>query len=645
MPELEPSHDLKIYQRHRLSQFLVVAMAAFSVSALHKLWVGEWQIALAQVVELLCLLLCWIMVRRDRSLRSASALMLWSLTLMVCLLVWMHQGLQDPGMVALAAILVFAGMLGSVRLLLGLAVFMVSVVIMLTVGKHLGWYTPDLPRLLWGTGMDLVLVLVVVGLASGLMAKDLHAMMDRLKAENSRALAFNARLEYLAHFDELTGLANRAAMRQRFEQAAALAERHGSKLALLYLDLDHFKQINDAMGHPAGDALLKALAERLKSAVRRADTVGRLGGDEFLFLLTDVTSNDDLADVAFKLLRHIEAADTVKGLDIGLDVGVTASVGIAVYPQDGLDFDSLLKKADIAMYRAKEEGRNGFSFCDAHINTSVVEHVQLVAGMRQALQKQEFILHYQPQIQFGDGALIGAEALIRWRHPERGLMPPMKFIPVAEKSGQIVEIGAWVLQEACKQAAAWREAGLGDITISVNVSPVQFRRGSIETAVMQALDESGLPARLLELELTESLFIEDSSGLSDSLHRLRLLGVSFSIDDFGTGYSNLGYLRRFEVQRLKIDRSFISRLASNPHDAAIVKAIIQMARSLGLLTIAEGVEDPDMLEILTQMGCDQGQGFYWSRPIPAPDLMRLAQEQQRLKATKHLSPEGTTTPP
>ncbi len=607
------------FRDKRLGQVLILALVAFGASAAYKLSQGAWSVAIYQLLELACLLMCCLLFRRGRH-ADAVCLMLWSLTLVVSYLVWTHQGLRDPGMLVLAGVLVLAGTLGSGRLVLALVAFMVLLVGALVWAPAPTSWRYTLVPAGKGIGVDVALTLCVIGAVSWLTSADLVRALRRSEEETRKAKAFNARLEYLAHFDELTGLANRAAMRLRFEQAAALAERNRGRVALLYLDLDHFKHINDAMGHPIGDELLKAMAQRFQSVVRRSDPVGRLGGDEFLVLLTDVGDHDALADVALKLLRQIEAAEPVNGLDMA----VTASMGIAVFPQDGQDFDSLLKKADIAMYRAKESGRNTFCFCDAHTNASVVEHVQMVSGIKQALAKGEFVLHYQPQLRLGDGSVIGAEALIRWRHPDLGMVPPLKFIPVAEKSGQIVEIGAWVLKEACAQAAKWRELGLGEVVVSVNVSPVQFRRGDIEAAVMAALDASGLPARLLELELTESLFIEDSNGLSESLKRLKGLGVSFSIDDFGTGYSNLGYLRRFEVERLKIDRSFVSRLAEDAHDEAIVRAIIQMAQGLGLRTIAEGVEDQPTMERLSAMGCEQGQGYHWSRPVPPEDFERYA---------------------
>jgi EAL domain-containing protein (putative c-di-GMP-specific phosphodiesterase class I) len=294
-----------------------------------------------------------------------------------------------------------------------------------------------------------------------------------------------------------------------------------------------------------------------------------------------------------------------------------------MYPTDGTDFDELLKKADIAMYRAKDEGRNAFRFFDAAMNDSVVEHVQLVAGMRLALQRREFLLHYQPQFSLDSGRMVGAEALIRWRHPELGLVAPGRFIPAAEQSGLIVDIGAWVIEEACRQARAWLDEGLPPLVMSVNVSPLQFRRGDLEGVIKAALSAARLPPASLELELTESLLIQDRNTYSDLLRRLKRLGVRLAIDDFGTGYSNLGYLKRFEVDRLKIDQSFVRRVVESPQDEAIVRAIIQIAHSLHLGTTAEGIEDEATLASLREMGCAEGQGFVWSPAVPAGQFAAL----------------------
>jgi len=420
----------------------------------------------------------------------------------------------------------------------------------------------------------------------------------------------------MATHDTLTGLPNRSLARDRFEHAAAIARRAGHGVAMLYLDLDNFKNVNDTLGHGSGDTLLRQVSDRLSGLLRTADTVARFGGDEFLLLVPEVTNADSVGEIANKVVTGLMAPFDV----IGMEIFAGCSLGVTIFPADGEDFDSLLKKADIAMYRAKESGRNAYRFWDGEMNASVVEHVELLSAMRTALAHREFTLSYQPQFDLRTGRLIGAEALIRWCHPEKGPISPARFIPLAERSGLIVPIGDWVLQEACAQAQRWRAAGWKHLTISVNVSPVQFRRGSVETSVAQALADSGLPSTNLELELTESLLIQDSLQLAESLASLRRMGVRFAIDDFGTGYSNLAYLKRFEVERLKIDQTFVRRLTDDVQDQAIVRAIVQMASSLNLYTVAEGVEDGATLALLGDLGCQQGQGFHWSPAVPAAEF-------------------------
>ncbi len=430
---------------------------------------------------------------------------------------------------------------------------------------------------------------------------------DRLRAER--------RIEFLAYHDALTGLPNRLLMQDRFEQASAQAQRSNARVALLFLDLDGFKSINDTLGHQIGDALLKAIAERLRGCVRETDTISRQGGDEFLIVLRDLPDADVPACIMLKIIESLQLPCVVEGHEIA----TTVSVGAALFPDDGRDFETLLRKADMAMYRAKEAGRNTYRFFDEAMNAEVVDHLQLQAGLRRALERQEFVLHYQPQIELESGEVIGLEALLRWQHPELGMVEPGRFIPVAEESGLIVPIGQWVLNEACRQAMAWQQAGLPPLTMAVNFSAVQFKRGDVEQSIAQALQSSGLPPALLELELTESILIQNADDALARLQRLKQLGVQLSIDDFGTGYSSLAYLKRFDIDRLKIDRSFVRDLATDPDDAAIVRAIIQMARSLNLRTIAEGVETDEMLARLSAFGCNEVQGYLFSHPMPADE--------------------------
>ncbi|MFA6311135.1 MAG: EAL domain-containing protein [Sterolibacterium sp.] len=424
-------------------------------------------------------------------------------------------------------------------------------------------------------------------------------------------------VEYLAYRDTLTGLPNRLLLNDRFEQAKAYADRSRTKVALLFLDLDNFKTINDSLGHGVGDHLLKEIAARLSEGIRDTDTVSRQGGDEFLILLSDLADADTIPPILAKLVKRLQETFWIDGHELSTSI----SVGVALYPDDGKDFHTLLKKADMAMYRAKDAGRNTYRFFDEQMNVEAVEHLAVRNGLRRALEHDEFVLHYQPQIDLGDGRVTGVEALIRWRHPDLGLIAPGRFIAIAEDSGLIVPIGEWVVHEACRQAAAWKLAGLPDMQVAVNLSAVQFKRGDVVQAVTSALDASGFNPAFLELELTESILIGNTESVLATVQRLKLLGVRLSIDDFGTGYSSLSYLKRFDVDKLKIDQSFIRDLSSDPEDAAIVRAIIQMAQSLSLTTIAEGVEDAQMLDHLRSFRCDGAQGYHFARPMPADELV------------------------
>ena len=421
------------------------------------------------------------------------------------------------------------------------------------------------------------------------------------------------KIEFLAYHDPLTGLPNRLLLQDRMQQAMAHADRTQTRLALVFMDLDNFKHINDSLGHATGDALLKETASRVGQCIRNTDTLSRQGGDEFVLLLADLPDPDSALPVLAKISAHLQDSFVIDGNELS----TSASMGVVIYPDDGADFETLSKKADTAMYKAKEAGRNTYRFFDEAMNIEAVDHLVMRNGLRRALDEGEFVLHYQPQIDLASGAVTGAEALLRWQHPEQGLVLPARFIPIAEDSGLIVPIGEWVIHEACRQAMAWRAAGLPALVVAVNLSAVQIRRGSVEHTVRHALQQSGLDPALLELELTETILIQNVEQVLASVKRLKQLGIKLSIDDFGTGYSSLSYLKRFDIDKLKIDQSFIRDLAIDPDDAAIVRAIIQMAHSLNLKTLAEGVENAAMLQHLRSFGCDEAQGFLFSHPMPA----------------------------
>jgi diguanylate cyclase (GGDEF)-like protein/PAS domain S-box-containing protein len=426
-------------------------------------------------------------------------------------------------------------------------------------------------------------------------------------------------IAHLAEHDALTGLPNRLLLNDRLDLAISRANRESSLLALLFLDLDNFKHINDSLGHPVGDKLLRSVAQRLQDCVRAPDTVSRQGGDEFVLLLQDVQQVDDAAVTAERILKAMKEAHLIEGHELH----VTTSIGISIYPDDGLDAPTLLKLADTAMFQAKSAGRQNFRFFKPEMNVKAVERQSIEEDLRHALERRQLSLQYQPIINLKSGAITGAEALLRWTHPDRGSVPPAVFIPVAEDSGFIVAIGAWVLREACIQAKAWADAGLRPITMSVNVSALQFRSKSFLQNLNATLDETGLKPESLNIEVTESGIMERTQFGVPTLQALRERGIQVAIDDFGTGYSSLSYLRMLKVDALKIDQSFIRGISNTPDDASIISAIISMGRSLKLRLIAEGVESADDLGFLKAQGCNEAQGFYFSHPVSAAKFAGL----------------------
>ena len=427
-----------------------------------------------------------------------------------------------------------------------------------------------------------------------------------------------AQIKFLAHHDQLTQLPNRFVATERLKMAMAYADRAKENVALLFLDLDHFKAINDSLGHNMGDLLLVEVARRLQTCLRETDTVSRQGGDEFLVILTNIHDLTAVPDSAAKIVNALAAPYEIDGHALA----VTVSVGIAIYPNDAQDTETLMQRADTAMYHAKATGGNEFTFFSERMNVAVAEALAIRSELRQALAGGEFALHYQPQIDLASGRILGAEALLRWHSPKRGLVLPDEFISIAEDCGLIVPIGDWVLQEACRQAVRWQQAGLPELTVAVNLSAMQFRRGNLQQSVVQALSASGLAPDLLELELTESILITEAEFALEILRNLRSLGIRFAIDDFGTGYSSLAYLKRFPIDKLKIAQTFVQGMDTNPEDAAIVHAVIQMARALKLKTIAEGAETAKTIENLRLHHCDEVQGDYYSQPLTEEEFVQ-----------------------
>ena len=422
-----------------------------------------------------------------------------------------------------------------------------------------------------------------------------------------------------ATHDALTGLPNRSLLRERLAEEVAYAARHGHAVWVVFIDLDRFKFINDSLGHGVGDLLLKTVAARLDAATRESDTVARLGGDEFVLVLPDRERDRIPANMVRRLMDSLLLPMTLEGRQLAL----TCSMGVAVFPSDSNAPESLIEKADIAMYRAKQQGRNNCQFFTAEMQEALQDRVRIESALRTALERNEFFLQYQPQVDAATHRIVGVETLLRWRHPELGIVMPDRFISLAEETGLIVPIGAWVLHTACLQARAWQQAGLPALRLAVNLSPRQFAQSDFVDSVAAVLADTGLAAQCLELELTESLVMADVGAAIDKLEVLKALGVQLSIDDFGTGYSSLAYLKRFPINELKIDRSFVRDIADDPDDAAIVLAIISLAHNLNLRVIAEGVETTEQIAYLQTHGCDELQGYYFSRPLPAAECTRL----------------------
>jgi diguanylate cyclase (GGDEF)-like protein/PAS domain S-box-containing protein len=435
----------------------------------------------------------------------------------------------------------------------------------------------------------------------------------------SAARAMALQMTHSAQHDFLTGLPNRMLLNDRVNQAIVLAPRHNKKVAVLFLDLDGFKHINDSLGHPIGDKLLQSVAKRLVACVRGSDTVSRQGGDEFVVLLSEVELSEDPAITARRMLEAVAEPHPIDQHDLH----ITTSIGLSIFPDDGPDAVTLIKNADTAMYQAKENGHQSYQFFKPAMNVRAVQRQSIEESLRRALERREFTLHYQPKVNLRTGEITGAEALIRWAHPIRGMVPPSDFIPIAEDCGLIVPIGNWVLREACQQARAWAEAGLPATTVSVNISAMEFRGDSFLQGVFAILQETALDPACLELELTESVLMKHAGSTESILRALRARGVRLAVDDFGTGYSSLSYLRKFPIDALKIDQSFVRQIATAPGETTIVTAVISMGRSLGLRVIAEGVETQKELAFLQAHQCDEAQGYYFSRPILPEHFAKL----------------------
>ena len=487
-------------------------------------------------------------------------------------------------------------------------------------GANSGWLATTVALVAFGA-LTLTLVLLFY---------DAH--LSRSRAHATQLQRANEQLQHLATHDSLTGLPNRVLLADRLEQASAHAERDGGSFAVLLVDLDRFKSINDSIGHQAGDELLKEVAQRLRSTLRQIDTLARLGGDEFVIIVNCIAGHEHAKSVIRQVLDCVAQPMVLASIT----VQTSPSIGVSLYPQDGKDPQTLLKAADAAMYHAKKMGRNTFQFFTPEMNSFTRERLELESSLRLALCRNEFVLHYQPKVDIRNGHIVGVEALLRWNHPRLGLLPPEEIIPLAEETGIIIPIGDWVLSEACRQAHAWHAAGLTHLRMAVNLAAHQFRAANLTEKVRGTLQQSGLEARFLEFELTETAVMQDAEQSALILQQLSELGVRLSLDDFGTGYSSLSYLQRFPLNKVKIDRSFVREIDRSESNAEIVRAIVSLAHSLRLSVIAEGVETIEQLDFLEKIGCDQYQGYYRSSAVPAEALEAMVRSELSASASRRV---------
>ena len=560
--------------------------------------------------------------------QASAYILLGSMAAMLFALALTGAGLFDLAILGYPALLIFAAILGGVGLFISVLSFVITLCVFVAWLTLQNFITPHIPILSWSHLLFILVIFVVTGFSVYILVHDIKRLMLSLQRENAKVEHSRAEIQYIAHHDTLTNLPNRLYGEELFKKSLVACEQKQQNLALLFIDLDNFKPVNDALGHAAGDQLLEQLTQRLSQILQPDHYLIRFGGDEFLLLAPFTDDHGQLDKLAEKLIQQCASQFEI----LQNHVVISASVGIACAPKDGTDFKHLCRKADIAMYQAKQDGRNTYHYYDESLDKTSDDKFKLLQLLRPALLEGQFKLYYQPMVALDIGEITTVEALLRWQQPDGSIISPDEFIPLAESSGLINELGRWVIQQACIFCAQQRRKGFSKLRVAVNLSVVQFKDEHLQNTVETALHDAGLPPDALELELTESLFIDETDQIQKQLNALSELGITIAIDDFGTGYSNLGYLRNFNATNLKIDRSFITSLCVAEHDEPLVKAIINMAASLGLKTVAEGIEDEATLHKLVALGCDIGQGYYWSKPIPGDALSELLRNRQDNKS-------------
>ena len=556
---------------------------------------------------------------------SLAANILCSFCLLFCLgALWAFDGLREEAAIAIPAVLMFSFILGGKHLykILGL----VTIINALVIGyvNSAGIYINVVAEGSLDSAISLSLLIGILSVAAWFLAQDLRQVSSNLFDEHHLLLRSQQEIEHLVYLDPLTGLSNRAASKMLFDDAVSASKVNYMPVYMMYIDLDNFKNINNTLGRVFGDQYLIEIANRLQNIITVDDFLCRMGGDEFLLIFNSLATDNDVNIIAYEIQELVKNPY----FNGGKIVSSTSSLGIAAYPNEGNDFDSIVKKADMAMYYAKQIGRDGYHLYDKKVNEEVFDTLSLTSDMRTALKENQFHLVYQPKMLLANDTVVGAEALLRWTHPIHGFIGPDIFIPIAEKSGLIVDIGAWVIEQSCIACNEWSRAGFDDVSVAINMSSIQFNETDIVDQINNSIKRSGVNPQNIELEVTESLLLDDTVTIRDTLAQIKKMGMKISIDDFGTGYSNLGYLKKMDVNALKIDRTFIQNMEAEAHNKNIVKAIIQISKSLNVEVIAEGVETADVADSLRAMNCQIGQGHFWAKPLAEKEFLAFLENSK-----------------
>lgn len=554
---------------------------------------------------------------------ASSYLLLVALSSMLFALSDTGAGTFDIAMLGYPAIIIFAALLGGIGLFGTVLSLVLVQCIILTWLVMKGVITPNTPRLTWSHLTFIMIIFVITGFCVFILVQDIRRLMTSLQLEYTKVKKNREHIQYLAHHDPLTNLPNRLLGERLFNEKLAQSEANGLQLALAFIDLDNFKPVNDALGHSAGDRFLQHISQLINEKLSADECLIRFGGDEFIVLAANITDRKHIETLCERLIEWCSSEFEI----FQTNIVVSASIGVAMAPQDGTTFKQLCRKADVAMYEAKRNGRNRFEFYDVKFDEESDEKFSLIQRLRPAVLANQFEVYYQPLIDLKTGRICSLEALVRWPQKDGSLVFPDKFIPLAESSGLINPLGEWVLNQACFFCTKLHRNGHSELSVAVNLSFAQFKDGTLPNIVKRALELTQLNPKFLELELTESILADENGNIPEQLEKIKALGVQFAIDDFGTGYSNLNYLRSFNAHKLKIDRIFINTLGLEENDVPLVSAIINIAESLGMVTVAEGIEHEAALRKLTEMGCDIGQGFYWSKPVPEKQIETLLATQ------------------